>query len=231
MHVDLPQDTFLYDVDALLDAVTPRTRVLYLCSPNNPTGTLLSAAELDALLAKLPARVIVAFDEVYYHFITDAARPDAIGAALGGANVVVIHSFSKAYGLAGLRLGYAIAKPELASKLAALQRPFHLNTLCFVAGLAALADTAHVDRTVAVTLAGRDRLYGQIRELGLEAWPSQANFVLLRCPVPAAQWAEALQGRGILVRPAFGLPDCLRVTVGLPEANQAFIEALAELVG
>ena len=230
-YVDLPADTFHYDVDALLAAVTERTRLLYLCSPNNPTGTLFSQTQLNALLAGLPERVLVVFDEVYYHFVTNPQRADPLAAILDKANVIVVHTFSKAYGLAGLRLGYAVARPELAAQLAALRRPFHLSTLCLVAGLAALQDEAHVQRTVEVTLAGRDWLYGQIRELGLEAWLSQANFVLLRCPVPAAEWAEKLQGCGILVRPAFGLPDCLRVSVGLPEANQAFIVALGELVG
>ncbi len=176
--------------------------------------------------------MIVVFDEVYYHFITAADRPDPLADAADGANVLIVHSFSKAYGLAGLRLGYAAGKPELVAQAAALRLPFHINALCFAAGLAALKDDAHVARTVEVTLAGRDWLYGQLRELGLEAWPSQANFVLFRCPTsaPAAAWAEKLQGHGILVRPAFGLPDCLRVSVGLPEANQAFIDALGTLL-
>jgi len=230
--VDLPADTFRYDVDALLAAVTPATRLLYLCSPNNPTGILLSAQQWAGILAGLPERVIIVFDEVYYHFITAADRPDPLADAADGANVLVVHSFSKAYGLAGLRLGYAAGKPELVAQAAALRLPFHINALCFAAGLAALKDDAHVARTVEVTLAGRDWLYGQLRELGLEAWPSQANFVLFRCPTsaPAAAWAEKLQGHGILVRPAFGLPDCLRVSVGLPEANQAFIDALGTLL-
>lgn len=230
VHVDLPTDTFHYDVDALLAAVTERTRLLYVCSPNNPTGNLLSRPQLHALLAGLPERVLLVFDEVYYHFVTDPQRADPLAAVLDRANVIVVHTFSKAYGLAGLRLGYAVARPDLTAKITALRRSFYLSTLCLVAGLAALGDEEHVQRTVEITLAGRDWLYGQIRELGLQAWPSQANFILLRCPVPAAQWSEKLQGQGILVRPAFGLPDCLRVSVGLPEANQAFIAALGELV-
>ena len=150
---------------------------------------------------------------------------------LQDANIVALHSFSKAYGLAGLRLGYAIAKPEIAQQIASLRLPFHLNTLCFEAGMAALADTSHVEKTVEVTLAGRDWLIGQLRELGLDAWPSQSNFVLFRCPVAALpSGREKLEGYGILVRPAFGLPDYLRVTVGLPQANQAFIDALAEIM-
>ena len=182
-------------------------------------------------MAELPERVVVIFDEVYYHFINAADRPDPIDYVLTGANIIALHSFSKAYGLAGLRLGYGIAKPELIETVSRLKRPFHLNTLCFEAGLAALEDTAHVDKTVAVTLAGRDWLIGQLRELGLEVWPSESNFVLFKCPVPAIEWAEKLEGYGILVRPAFGLPEHLRVTVGLPEANQAFVNALGELIG
>ena len=229
VQVPLEPDAFTYRVDAILDALTDKTRLLYLCSPNNPTGTLLTQAQMDAILAGLPERVVVVFDEVYYHFVSEAGRPNPIDYVLEDANIVALHSFSKAYGLAGLRLGYGIAKPEIAQRIAALRLPFHLNTLCFAAGMAALADTAHVQRTVEVTHTGRDWLTGQIRELGLEAWASQSNFVLFRCPVPAAEWAQQLEAHNILVRPAFGLPDCLRVTVGLPEANRAFIDALAEL--
>lgn len=230
VNVDLAPGTFAYREDAILDAVTERTRLIYLCSPNNPTGNLLRQEQMDAIMAALPDRGIVVFDEVYYHFVTDTERPNPIDYVVEDANIVALHSFSKAYGLAGLRLGYGVAKPEIAQQIAARRRPFHLNTLCFEAGMAALADTAHVDKTIAVTLAGRDWLIGQIRELGLEAWPSQSNFVLFRCPVPAARWAEELEGHNILVRPAFGLPDHLRVTVGLAEANQAFVDALAQLV-
>ena len=230
VEVPLQPDTFEYRVDAILDAITDKTRLLYLCSPNNPTGTLLQQAQLDAIMASVPERVVVVFDEVYYHFVSEPDRPDPIDYVLQDANIVALHSFSKAYGLAGLRLGYAIAKPEIAKQIASLRLPFHLNTLCFEAGMAALADTAHVEKTVEVTLVGRDWLIGQLRELGLDAWPSQSNFVLFRCPAPAAEWAQKLEDVNILVRPAFGLPDYLRVTVGLPESNRAFIDALAEIM-
>ncbi len=184
VEVPLQPDTFEYRVDAILDAITDKTRLLYLCSPNNPTGTLLQQAQLDAIMASVPDRVVVVFDEVYYHFVSEPDRPDPIDYVLQDANIVALHSFSKAYGLAGLRLGYAIAKPEIAKQIASLRLPFHLNTLCFEAGMAALADTAHVEKTVEVTLVGRDWLIGQLRELGLDAWPSQSNFVLFRCPRP-----------------------------------------------
>jgi histidinol-phosphate aminotransferase len=229
VHVDLAPGTFAYRVDAMLEAVTHRTRLLYLCSPNNPTGNLLAQDQMDQIMAALPERAVIVFDEVYYHFVTQPDRPNPIDYVLRDANIVALHSFSKAYGLAGLRLGYCVAKPELAQTISALRRPFHINTLCFEAGMAALTDAAHVERTVEVTLAGRDWLIGQIRELGLDAWPSESNFVLFRCPVPAAEWAQKLELHNILVRPAFGLPDCLRVTVGLPEANRVFIDVLAEL--
>ena len=231
VKVDLEPETFAVRVDAILDALSDHTRLIYICSPNNPTGTLLAKEQMAQIMQSLPERAIVVFDEVYYHFVSDKNRPDPIDYVLKDANIIVLHSFSKAYGLAGLRLGYCIAKPEIAQQISALRLPFHLNTLCFEAGMAALADTGHVAETVAVTLAGRDWLVGQLRELGLKAWSSQANFVLFRCPVPAAEWASKLEGYGILVRPAFGLPDYLRVTVGLPEANRAFVDALTELVG
>jgi histidinol-phosphate aminotransferase len=174
--------------------------------------------------------VIVVYDEVYYHFVTQPDQPDPIAHVLAGDNLVVVHSFSKAYGMAGVRLGYAIAKPEISRRLAQLRRPFHLSTLALEAGLAAIGDPAHVQKTVQMTVAGREWLYGQLQELGLQVWPGQGNFLLFACPVPAAEWAAALEERGILVRPAFGLPNHLRVSVGLPAPNQAFVTALEEVI-
>lgn len=230
VEAPLREGTFEVQVDAILDAVTEKTRILYLCSPNNPTGTLLTREKLDRIIDGLPERVVLIFDEVYYHFVRATDRPDPIDYVLAGANIIALHSFSKAYGLAGLRLGYGVAKSELIETVSRLKRPFHLNTLCFEAGLAALADPAHVGKTVEVTLAGRDWLIGQLRELGLEVWPSESNFVLFKCQAPATEWAQQLEENGILVRPAFGLPQHLRVTVGLPGANQAFVDALTDLL-
>ncbi len=230
VRAPLDEPAYELNVDAVLDAVTDKTRVIYLCSPNNPTGTLIPQHKLDAIMAGVSDSTIVVYDEVYYHFINEDNRPDPIDNVLAGENMFVLHSFSKAYGLAGLRLGYGIAKPEIIQQVARLNRPFHINTICFEAGMAAMADTDHVDKTVEVTLAGRDWLIGQLRELGLDVWPSQSNFVLFKCPVEAAEWSQKLEDYGILVRPAFDLPGHLRVTVGLPDANRAFVDAVAELM-
>jgi histidinol-phosphate aminotransferase len=230
IHIDLEPKTFAYDVDEILAAVTPKTRLVYLCSPNNPTGSLFKANQLAGLLAGLPGEVLLVYDEVYYHFVNAVDRPDPLEYVLSGANLVVVHSFSKAYGLAGLRLGYAIGSPENAGRLSSIRRPFHLSSVTFEAGMAAIADQAHVAKTVEVTLQGRDWLYGQLQELDLTVWPSQGNFLLFQCAGPAAEWAEQLQEYGIIVRPAFGLPDCLRVTIGLPEANQALVAALDDIL-
>lgn len=226
----LDEATFAYDIDRMLAAVTPRTRLLYVCSPNNPTGNIITADQLARLLAGLPPEVLVVYDEVYHHFVTQTDRPDAIGRVLAGDNLIVIHSFAKAYGMAGLRLGYGIARPDIIRRLAPVRRPYYLGTLLFEAGLAALGDQAHIQKTVETTLAGRAWLYGQLQELGLQVWPGQGNFLLFACPVPAHEWAAALEQRGILVRPAYGLPNHMRVSVGLPAANQALVEALGEII-
>jgi histidinol-phosphate aminotransferase len=226
----LDEPSFDYNIDRMLAAVTPRTRLLFVCSPNNPTGNIMTADQLSRLLAGLPPEVLVVYDEVYHHFVTQTGCPDAIGHVLAGDNLIIIHSFAKAYGMAGLRLGYGIARPELIRRLAALRRPFYLGTLLFEAGLAALGDPAHVQRTVETTLAGREWLYGQLQELGLQVWPGQGNFLLFACPVPASEWAAALEQRGILVRPAYGLSNHMRVSVGLPAANQALVEALGDII-
>lgn len=226
----LDELSFAYNIDDMLAAVTPRTRLLYVCSPNNPTGNIMTADQLARLFAGLPPEVLVVYDEVYHHFITQDDRPDPVGHVLAGDNLIVVHSFAKAYGMAGLRLGYGIARPDIIRRLAPLRRPFYLGTLLFEAGRAALGDQAHVRNTVEATLVGREWLYGQLQELGLQVWPGQGNFLLFACPVPASEWAAALEQRGILVRPAYGLPNHIRVSIGLPAANQALVEALGEMI-
>ena len=228
IEVPLEPRRFGYQLDQILAAVTEKTGVVYLCSPNNPTGSLLNHTDLARLVDQLPDQVLIVFDEVYYHFVTAPERPDPLEYVLAGKNFIILHSFSKAYGLAGLRLGYGIAKPEIAARLAHSKRPFHLNRFAFEAGIAAINDQHHIKKSVDLTLQGRQWLYQQLQDLGLKVWPSQGNFLLFQCPGPAKDYAAKLLKYGVMVRPAFGLPNHLRVTVGLPEANEAFIEGVKQ---
>ncbi len=230
VNIPLKRPDFTFDLEGIVSAVTDKTRVVYLTSPNNPTGSTLNADEVAYLVDKIPDTALIVFDEVYYHFVNEENRPDAISYVLDEKNFIILHSFSKAYGLAGLRLGYGIAKTEIAAKLSGLRRPYHLNRFAFEAGIAAIEDQDHIHKTVELTLTGRAWLYGQLQELGVQVWPSQGNFILFAVGQPPKEVADKLIERGVIVRPAFGLPDCLRVSVGIPEANQAFVTALGEIL-
>jgi histidinol-phosphate aminotransferase len=231
-YVDLNPTHFQYDVEAILGAVTDQTRLVYLCSPNNPTGVAISAGQLETLIAHLPPQVVLVYDEVYYHFADAADRPDSLSYVRAGENIIVLHSFSKAYGLAGLRLGYGIAPAPLAEYLSRNRQPFHLSSLVIEGGIAALDDADYIQNTVAAVIAERAWLYRELGQLGLPVWPSQANFVLFKPPFAAAEISERLLRRGLIVRPMdqFYLPTHLRVSVGLPEENRRFIEALTAIL-
>jgi len=230
VYVDLNPDHFNYDVEAILAAVTEKTRLVYLCSPNNPTGNTLTAEQMETLVNNLPPSVLLVSDEVYYHFATADTFPNSVAHVKAGKNVVIIHSFSKAYGLAGLRLGYGIAPAALARYLSRTRKPFHLSKFVFEGGLAALRDQAHIKRTVELVTKGRQRLYKKLSGLDVQVWPSQGNFILFKPPFEATQVSERLLQRGVIVRPMtqFYLPTHLRVTIGKPEEDERFLAALQE---
>lgn len=232
INVPLDADTFALDVEGILAAVTPKTKAVYLCNPNNPTGTYFAEDVLTHLLEHLPAHIWVIYDEVYYHFVDDTTRVDINAKLNAYANLVVVHSFSKAYGLAGLRLGYALAQADTAARLRAHNLPFHVNTLALLAGEAALADSEHIAASVANNQQEKPKLEQSLHALGIRTWESHANFVLFACPEGwnAQTLSERMLEGGIIVRPAFDLPQHLRVTVGLPELNQALVAALGEAV-
>lgn len=232
VNVPLDSDTFALDVDGILAAVTAKTQAVYLCNPNNPTGTYFAEDVLTRLLEHLPQHVWVIYDEVYYHFVDDTTRIDINAKLAAYPNLVVVHSFSKAYGLAGLRLGYALAHADTAARLRAHNLPFHVNTLALLAGEAALSDSEHIAASVANNQREKPKLEQSLQALGMRTWESHANFVLFACPEGwnAQTLSERMLARGIIVRPAFDLPQHLRVTVGLPELNQELVAALGETV-
>jgi len=232
VDVPLKGGDFDLDTDGILAAVNDRTRLLFIANPNNPTGSFFPRASTDRLIAQLPPHVIVVYDEVYHHYVD---RPDYARAAdyiAQGKNVIGIHSFSKAFGLAGIRLGYAFSTPEIADYLHNLRRPFMINTLSMEAGIAALLDTEHIRRTVDNTAMEKEWLYRQLSRSGLTYWKSQANFVLFRSPYAGDAFVGDMLEQGIMVRggDVFGAPGCCRVTIGDREANRAFGRALEEVL-
>ena len=232
--VDVPLDPgdFSIDADRILAAITPRTRLLYVCNPGNPTGVMAPHPDVMRLLNQLPAHVVLVSDEVYADYVDDPAFPDTTAAVLAAQRIIVIRSFSKVFGLAGLRLGYAFAPPALVERMTRFVRPYHLGRLAIVAGIAALEDTEHVRRTVELARHGRTVLYDELSALGVDVWQSQANFVMVRPPDGEAM-LKALATRGIRARSTFknGLPGALRVTAGLDSENEQFLDAFAEALG
>ncbi len=228
--VDVPLDpaTAVHDGDRILAAITPRTRLIYICNPGNPTGVVLPAADFRALLDRVPPGVVVVADEVYYQYVA-ADFPDTIEQILAGRDVVIVHSFSKGYGMAGLRLGYGIARPDLVRRFGRFRLTYHLSAIAQAAGVAALTDQGHVEKTVALTRDGRRFLAVELDRLGIRYWPSEANFVLIAPAAPEAALAR-LAADGIQVRPVEGpgRVACLRISIGRPDMNRRVIDALAQ---
>jgi histidinol-phosphate aminotransferase len=225
----IPLRNFTHDLEAIAEAVTPRTRLIFLANPNNPTGTIFRRAAWEAFLRALPPRqLLVVADDAYADYVDDPEYPDTI-ALRGDGNVpvVTLRTFSKLYGLAGLRIGYAVAPAPVIEAMQRIRQPFNVNGLALVGALAALDDVDHVQRTLAVNREGMRVLTEAFRRLELPFVPSAANFILVRVGQGLAVY-EGLLRQGVIVRPmdGYGLPEYLRVTIGLPEENARFIEAL-----
>jgi histidinol-phosphate aminotransferase len=232
--VDVPLDpvTFDYNVEGVLAAINEKTKMILLCNPNNPTSTIMTAAQMDKLMTNVPEHVLVVSDEVYHHFVDSPDYPDSLQYILAGKNIVIVHSFSKAYGLAGLRLGYGIARPEIANYVSSLHRGFHQNTISLAAGRAAALDQAHLRYVLDYLNAEMRWLIGEFDRIGLKYWHPSANFVLFETQFPAQELTEKLMAYGVLVRPQHGdgLPYGIRVCVGMHEANEVFIRALEAIL-
>lgn len=227
-------DTLEYglDLEAMASAINERTRLVFLCNPNNPTGTMVGQGAVDDFLAKVPPAVLVVLDEAYYHF-AGSGMPDGLRYVREGReNVVVFRTFSKAYGLAGIRLGYGVGHPEVLASLNRVKEPFAVNLLAQVAGIAALEDDEFLNRTLTTNEEGRQYFYRQFQRLGLFYVPSHTNFVLVRLGPKAAEAANLLMRRGVIVRPcaAYELPHFLRITVGTLAQNERLVAALEEIV-
>ena len=219
------------DVGRILDAVGPKTRLVLLANPNNPTGTSIGRADFDRLVAELPDHVVLVSDEAYYEYVRRPDFPQTIPLLAERPALVILRTLSKIYGLAGLRVGYAIADTELVSYLERARHPFNVSSLAQSAALAALGDDDHVHRVRELTHRGLDALERGFRGLGLACVPSDANFILVDVGADADEVYERLLRRGVITRPmsAFGLPRHLRVTAGLPEENERLLAALAAL--
>jgi histidinol-phosphate aminotransferase len=221
-----PADT--HDLDGLLAAIDDTTRLVFVCNPNNPTGTAVRRTELERFLDAVPATTLVVLDEAYREFVTDPDVPDGIELMRGRPNVAVLRTMSKAWGLAGLRVGYLVAEdPAVADAVRRTHVPFSVSTLAQAAAVAALASEDEVRRRVAAVVTERDRLTAALRDRGQQVSDSQANFVWLPLGEATAGVAAALESRGVITRPFAG--EGLRVTVGTPEEDDVFLAAFDDV--
>jgi histidinol-phosphate aminotransferase len=217
-----------HDLDAMLKLVNEHTRLAFIANPNNPTGTWLSANDLRNFLARVPQQTIVVVDEAYIEYVNDPAFPDASRWLSEFANLVVVRTFSKAYGLAGLRVGYALSHPSVAGMLNRVRQPFNVNLMALAAATAALDDKEHLQKTLTTNRTGLAQLQAGFDALGVKHLPSAGNFVLIDCGRPAAAVYEAMLRQGVIVRPVgnYQLPDHLRITIGTQAQNERMLSAL-----
>jgi histidinol-phosphate aminotransferase len=227
-NVIVPCRDLRHDLDAMADAITARTRLVFIANPNNPTGTMNTKAEMDRFLSRVPGHVLVCVDEAYFEYVTRADYPDTIDALREGRNVLALRTFSKIYGLAGLRIGYGVTKPELAELMNKVRQPFNTNTLAQVGALAALGDRKHVERSVTLNNEGKQFLYRELDRLGVSSIPTEANFIFFETRFDGRDLYGSLLKKGVIIRPMGG--KRLRVTIGLPEENKRFIDGLEALL-
>lgn len=221
-----------HDLEAMAAAVTERTRIIFLANPNNPTGTWFSESQLTEFMAQVPERVIVVLDEAYTEYVDKADFPDGLTLLARYPNLVVTRTFSKAYGLAALRVGFAAANPQITDLLNRVRQPFNVSSLALAAATAALGDAEYLERSVALNREGMVQLEQGLRELQLEWIPSAGNFIAVDMKRDAMAIYQALLHEGVIVRPVanYGMPQHLRISIGLPHENQRCLSALKKVM-
>lgn len=236
--VEAPMPEYGLDLEAILDAINEDTRLIFLANPNNPTGTLLDASSLDHFLSEVPGHVVVVLDEAYYEFAAEFATrrkveySRSLAYVKQGASVVILRTFSKAHGLAGLRVGYGLGPAELVAYCARMRSTFSVSSVAHAAALAALEDKNHIVRTIENNAEQAQILGVGLSEIGILVIPTWANFLFCNLDRDAAALAEQLRAEGISVRPlgAWGAPACLRVSIGTPEQNRKFLEGIKKVL-
>lgn len=230
-HIVVPAKNHGHDLDAMAAAIAPDTRLVFIANPNNPTGTFVTGAELEAFLKKVPSNVVVVLDEAYNEFLSAGDQYESAAWVRQYPNLLVSRTFSKAYGLAGLRVGFALAQPELTDLMNRVRQPFNVNSLAQAAAIAALNDKAFLEKSAANNAAGYEQFVEAFKQMGLEYVPSHGNFVLVKVGNDDGAGARvnlSLLKQGVIVRPVgnYGLPQWLRISIGLPQENAVLIAAL-----
>jgi len=228
----IPQRNFAFDLEAIAKAITPKTGVIYLANPNNPTGTAFSLAELEEFLARVPGGVLVVLDEAYVHYAPMLDRRKTEEIFRKRENLLILRTFSKVYGLAGMRIGFAIGRPALLAAMTKLKTPFNTSGVAQAAALAAIDDRAHVERCIATNAAERKRLTEGLASLGLRPVPSATNFIFMDVGPEAKEICDELLHLGVIVRPLgwMGLPEGIRISVGTAEENEKCLSAMSQIL-
>lgn len=228
----VPMPEFQYDIEAMIRALTPRTKVVFIANPNNPTGWYLGRRDVERLLGALPRGAILVLDEAYFEYVQQSDYPDGLQYVKAGAPVIALRSFSKVYGLAGVRCGYALTRPDIAADLQKVREVFNCNSLAQVAALASLDDGDYLRKSIENNRKGRQDLESGLKALGLRALPSVCNFILVDFGKPIGPIFQELLKRGVIIRPMepYDLPTCARISVGLPEQHQKLFSALREIL-
>ena len=231
-HVPLAGDDFQYDVNAIREAITAKTKIIYICSPNNPTGTIVHKKDLDQLVKNLPDGVLLVMDQAYHEYVEEPDHPCGIDYVKEGYPVIALRTFSKIYGLAGLRIGYGVAASGIIEDLNRVREPFNVNAMAQAAALAALEDKEHLVRSCELVNEGRKQITTGLAELGLKPIRDHANFFFVDIKVDSKQAFQALLKKGVIVRTGdiFGYPTYIRVTYGTREQNERFLKALKEVL-
>jgi histidinol-phosphate aminotransferase len=227
-----PMKDFAFDLDAIARAVTPQTRIIYIANPNNPTGTAFGADKFAAFLKKVPGDVLVVYDEAYREYAERSDLPNPFELFKQYNNILTLHTFSKVYGLAGLRIGYGIGHPTLVAEMNKLRTPFNVTSVGQAAALAALDDGVHVERSTEMNRTERKRLYAELRRLGLSPVPSETNFLFVQIGPNAKTFCDDLLHEGVIVRPLawMGFPEAMRISVGSPAENTKLLSAVAHVL-
>jgi histidinol-phosphate aminotransferase len=226
-------NNYKYDLKAMADVASEKTKLIFVCNPNNPTGTINTQKELDYLVSKASPNTIIVIDEAYGDYVESKDYPNSLECVRSRKNVIVLRTFSKIFGLAGLRVGYGIAKPEIIRYLNLVRLPFSVNRLGQIAAAISLSDTNHVEKSRKNNADGKLYLYAELDKLGLSYLKTEANFIFINLNDDADMVFMKLMRHGVIVRPltSFGMPGAIRVTIGTPEQNRKFIKALTEVIG
>lgn len=222
---------YTHDLDGMLEKVNAKTKLIFICNPNNPTGTVISSEAFNRFLLRLPKKVIVIIDEAYREFVDDPRSLNSLGYIKEGRQLIALRTFSKVYGLAGLRIGYALGREDLVHCLYQVRDPFPVHRLAQVAAVAALKDIEHARRSIQLVKEGRAYLYQELSKMGFACIPSQANFIFVDFKRDVDQIFYDLLREGIIIRPGtmWGYPTCARVTIGRMQDNRRFIQALKRI--